>query len=770
MGLIMLASKCFGFGTTLLGWLAVSSGVPLSSYAMDADPATEGDSQSTLQEIVITAQRRTEDAQKTSLSIQVLSGAALERAGTTDLVGLTTQVPGLQVAPVGSTLSIFFRGVGGYVSNPLGDSAVATSVDGVYVGTSSAIGSNFFDLARVELLKGPQGTLYGRNASGGALNVITQGPVLDKVDGYVEVEGGNYNLARITGAVNIPMGQTFAVRGAFQVIDHSGYLDTNENDQKDRAARIRTLWEPNDDLTLAVNADYAHSGGRGNGQVGYPLFDPRHPWNDIADARGNAILQGLSPVQVPVNGTDNRQDNDFANFSAQLDYKLGWATLTLLPAYRHSSEDFLQEDGLIYGQNNRVKQKSFEARLGDSGNRVKWVVGGYYYSQDQDVYATADASPVVLSNDPVYNTTDKAPAGFGEVTFSVTDSLRLIGGARYTKETKSISGELIDYSLVTNPPGGGPIPNRYGGPGGHEQEPIGGDKAFSATTWKVGTEYDLTPQNLLFATVSTGFKSGGFYAASPGPNPAAPENSYEPEKLKAYTIGSRNRFLDDRLQVNAEAFYWDYKNKQESTIGFTAGGGLALEIFNAANATLKGLSLDIKAKPSSLDTVSLFAEYNDATYGSFVYKEPDAFFSPGGVGCKFEALPAAPGALGFTQVNCSGFPLIHAPRWTGSTSYEHRFPVPGGSSLSAQIDAQVSSPYFLAPDYTPQSKAAGYVEGNASLSYIPPVGSWSVTAWVRNFTDRPVYTGGNEAPLEPPLHFSGINPPRTFGLRAKYSF
>jgi iron complex outermembrane receptor protein len=743
-----------------LGWS--TSGQALADVS---GAAAESEPSGTLEEIVITAQRRTEDAQKSSLSLQVLGADALDKAGIADVFSLTTQVPGLQIAPVGSTLSVFFRGVGNYNSNALGDSAIAVSVDGVFVADSTSISSNFYDLARIEMLKGPQGTLYGRNASGGALNLITQSPELGKTDGYVEVEGGNYSLRRITGALNLPLGETLAVRGAFQIIDHDGYLDTGEDDQKDRDGRIRALWEPNDAVTLAVNADYAHSGGRGNGLVAYPLFDPKHPWNSIGDAQGSAFLQSLSPVQIPLDGHANFEDNDFAAVGAQLDVKLGFAVLTLLPAYRHVSEDYSTQDGLIYGQTNRAKQRSFEARLGDDGERLKWVIGGYYYDQDQDVHAVADASALVLNTAPVYSTIDKAPSGFGELTFSVLNGLRLIGGARYTRETKSISGELLDFSLLTNPPGGGPIPNPSGGPGGRVEELIGGDRAFSATTWKAGAEYDLSSHSMLFATASTGFKSGGFYAASPGPNPSAPENSYAPEKLTAYTLGSRNRFLDDRLQINAETYYWDYKNKQESAIGFTAGGGFALEIFNAAAATLKGMSVDMRAKPSDLDTVGAFVEYNDTSYGRFVYQTPTAFYAPAGSACA-----ASPGNPGFTQLDCSGNPLIHAPRWTGSADYAHRFPLPGNAYLTASVDGQVSAPYFLAADFTPQSHAAGYVTGNSSFSYSPASERWTATAWVRNFTNRPVYSGGNEAPLEPPVHFSGIGAPRTFGVRFKYGF
>jgi iron complex outermembrane receptor protein len=201
------------------GATAVAAGPEAGDIATPA-PADDG----TLAEIVITAERREETLQKSSVALQVVSQAELQNAGVVQMRDLTTVVPGLQIANGGAATQIYIRGVGDFGSTPITNPAVATNLDGVYIARPQGVEGNFFDIARVEVLKGPQGTLYGRNASGGAINIITARPSLDEFGGYGDIEFGNYNKVLAEGAVNLPVTAEFALRASAQAESREGYL------------------------------------------------------------------------------------------------------------------------------------------------------------------------------------------------------------------------------------------------------------------------------------------------------------------------------------------------------------------------------------------------------------------------------------------------------------------------------------------------------------------------------------------------------------------
>lgn len=728
--------------------LAIAYGTACA--AQSAPPASPSPDTETagVQDIVITAQRRSENVQRSSLAIQVLSGDAVQKAGATQASDLGTLVPGLKVSATGSTVQLFIRGVGDITTNPLTSPAVTFNVDGVYVGRPSAIGPNFFDVARIEVLKGPQGTLYGRNASGGAVNLITQAPEIGVASGFVEGEVGNYDLKRLTGAVNAPLGDTLAVRAAFQVIDRDGYQSDGSSDQKSQAVRFRALWQPDDAVSVMLNFDAAHVGGKGEGFVLLPLVDRKNPWKSINSDQANRILTTYPflPFPADVSRGVPFQDNEFINVSGQLDWKLGFATLTVIPAYRHTHEDFDTWSGFEYGQRNTAEQTSVEARLSNDGKKLKWVIGGFYYNEDQKVAAHA-ATNILFQNIQLnYRVTDRAYSAFGEATYSIVDRLRLIGGVRYTSEDNGLEGATTDASPLTGPR----IAETYG-PGGVSARKV---------TWKGGAEFDVADHNMIFASVATGFKAGGL-------NPSAAPNSFKPEKLTAYTIGSRNRFFDNMLQLNLEGFYWDYKNKQESAVGLTPAGNFTNLTRNAASATLKGGSADLVFAPSHADTLHLFGEYNDTKYKQFIVEIPGFLFNPLGIstGCGIGT-----GAPGFVRLDCSGKQLIRAPKWTGSAGYDHRFDLGGGASVTAGVQAQFSSAYWLSTNFTSVERAAGYATFDASLILKPAWNGVTITGYVKNIGDRPVYGGGNQLPLQAPLFAATLNAPRTYGVRIRFSF
>ena len=200
-----------------------------------------------LEEIIVTAQRREETLQKSSLSIQVVSDDELWRAGVAQASDLNRLVPGIQIAGGGNAAQIYIRGVGDFAASPLSNPAVAVNVDGVYISRPQGVNSSFYDLERLEVLRGPQGTLYGRNASGGALNLITNRPSLDCVERLGRASGlGNYSLFEAQGAINVPLGDTVAIRAAANVVQRDGYLSDDTNDEDTTAGRVRLLWQPSE--------------------------------------------------------------------------------------------------------------------------------------------------------------------------------------------------------------------------------------------------------------------------------------------------------------------------------------------------------------------------------------------------------------------------------------------------------------------------------------------------------------------------------------------
>ena len=690
--------------------------------------AAETSSES-LTEIVVTAQRREENLQKTSLALQVVSSKQLEDAGVTRVRDLTTVVPGLEIGQGGASTQIYIRGVGDFGSTPITNPAVAFNVDGIYIARSQAVEGNLFDISRVEVLKGPQGTLYGRNASGGAINVISNRPQFDSLGGYGEIEGGNFGEVRTEGAINLPLNGQVALRGSFQVVSRRGYLTQNGDDDHHQSGRLQALWK-NDRVSALLVGDYAHMGGTGAGYVpiGPASSAAASRWTSISDPSiapyyyAAAAAQGacipsiffpgfVNPGQCPAAFTSlftvpqgrSQQDNKFGRIHAEITADLGWSTLTLLPSYQSANMNYDTFPGglhyLVPSADSRAK--SVEARLGNSGERLKWV-GGIYYFDERQTSTEIIAGGLAQNNQPVTDQSTRSAAAFGEATFSVSDTTRLIAGARYTDDKK-----VIDGSITALPPSVAFLPTNAAGaacfaglPNPCVLETYAGDKTFTKFTWKAGIEQDLTAQSMVFATLSTGFKAGGFDQSAgftPGGHDAL---SFNPENLRALELGSRNRFLDNRLQLNAEGFYWKYKDHQEPRLVNDGLGVLSLDYQNAGNATLYGLDVDVVAKASEADTLHATLEYLHSRYDSFTYDVP---FNPAGApfskgagngftsfdprsplsastACAVSTITAGSFAGG-EHVDCSGFPLTHAPKWSGSVWLRPPFRAGGGLQL-----------------------------------------------------------------------------------------
>jgi iron complex outermembrane receptor protein len=766
-------------------------------------------------EVVVTAERRTQSVQKSSLAISVISPDDISRAGVTQVRDLTKLEPGVQIGQGGPATQIYIRGVGDFGSTPITNPAVATNIDGVYISRSNSIEGNFFDLERIEVLKGPQGTLYGRNASGGAINIITAKPKLGVFSSHLETEVGNYNLIRVEGSTNIPVSDTFALRAALQVVSRDGYASQDFDDDHHESFRLSALWKPSDRLSVRVTADHTHVGGTGPAYVFKGPFSPEvaavaaangvvvptDPRLSFTDPRTHGVYnatvanfcvpanapaasatksgtiasapQGFCPAgQVnlfqPPNADDAHLKDRFNNISMEVNYDLGFATLTVIPAYRRVRNDYTVYPLSVYtnaqGAPEISDTYSIEARLGATTENLTWVAGLYGYREGQNVKTATNTFLYFGDNVAENKLRTNSAAVFGQATYSVADNLRLILGGRYSHDRRITAGlnKTFDSTLSFNYVIG-QICYQKASP--CITDVWKGDKKFNSFTYKVGAEYDLTPQNMLFVTWATGEKAGGFNAFSQlGVGDVA--GSYDPEKLGALEIGSRNRFLDSRLQVNVEGFYWKYKDAQQTYATVNNAGAVVNGYVNAGQATMYGFDVDGIAKLTPVDTVQVGVEYLHSNFDRFIYQTSG--LTPPANTCP---LIDSPGAAGFQTVDCSGRDLIRAPEWSGTASYTHSFVFGNGATVDASGSVQFSSSRELGVTYTPGEHAKGYHVFDAQVVYRPESRKWSIAGYVRNINNALVYTGAyNQPAVLPSLIAANLAPPRTYGVRIAADF
>lgn len=732
-----------------------------------------------LQDIVVTAQRRVESVQKAAVAITAVSGSDLIRAGVSDTTSLQRLAPALSVQPSGGTTSIYVRGVGTQAGNSYAENAVGFNFNGVFIARPTAPSGVYYDLQRVEVVKGPQGTLYGRNATGGAINVLPNRPKLDEVSGDINLEAGNYESRKASAAVNVPLGSMLALRVAGQVVDRSGYLSDGYDDDRGEAGRVSLLIKPSSDWSMVLVGDYYHQHGMGAGNVlmpssvaGAPSLTARIGGSDpisVAALQSYASTVAAPPFcgglgklitsgcVMPPKG-DGYLDGDFWGISAQTEGDLGFATLTVIPAYRRSISNYRSYlPGFQLQVSDASKQLSLETRLAskDSG-RLRYVLGGFYFAEDQNaVNAFAQGNLSTTLFNPLLHT--ESVAGFGQLTYLVTPRLRLVAGGRYTHETKSQTTSLAAGGLpgVVNPPLGAAFT---------------GNLAFGKATWKAGLEFDAGPRSLIYANVSTGFKAGGFFVAAP------PANTFAPELLTAYTLGSKNRFWGNRLQLNIEAFYWDYTNQQISFVGgvpsstglYTQGGVTV----NAGTSRIYGSEVELRLAPTKRDLLSANIQYLNGRYNSL---QTAAFSSTGAAvstGCTITGSRLAnPGvnAARFYDTDCSGKPTVYSPKWTINLDYAHTFELNNGMKLVAGARTTIKSDYYLNVSFQENEKQAAYRMSDAYLTLEGAAQRWSLSGFINNIENRAVLVRAGNRPILN-VSYGTLAAPRVYGMRLAYHF
>jgi len=800
----------------------------MSASAAAQETADARGETSGIGEILVTAQRVEESAQRAPIAIDVISSDELVRQSVTRPEDLTRAVPALSATNGGNPYTVFFvRGVGNSTLNAYSDAAIAFNYDGAYVGRPSSTSGIFYDLQRVEVLKGPQGTLYGRNATGGAVNVIPQTPQIGELSAGFIGSYGNYDAINAQGHVNAPLGDTAAIRLSGNLAQHDGWMDDGTRDQKEFGLRGQIKVELGADVDLRVAADYAHQGGIGSfstylgtvtpnfgpaGFAGYS-FNPSGfgPSDGILSEEAQAYRASLFARQAGRAGQVTEgtpyNDNDYWGVMGELNAHIGSGTLTVIPAYREAKLDNLFTAGMSGAKTNeKDKQISLEARYaGEIGDAVDFLLGGYLFRERIETYTYFSQFTLVPYQD--FETATDSEAIFGKLTAEVLPGLKLTAGGRYTWDSKDFDGSadvlvLFCGNPAANPPNLCPtlpflplldtaqevrdyytqrgipvtpvplfaLPPNAGGsqtaPFVLSAPPLVIDEGIddSKFTYRLAAEYEFTPRNMVYASFETGYHSGGFAFAKG-------LETYRPETIDAWTVGSKNRFLDDRLQVNLEAFYWKYKDQQFSQFGYDLGDPPTTVFLtrNIGEATIYGLEADVQALVTDTTMIGAQVQYLKTEYDSFTYFLPNQGLPPVTT-CGYSPTTQVVNSntISVWEVDCSGKPALNSPKWSLSGFFEQRIPV-GEYEVTLRGDGRYRSSAEIDSSFSPFFRAEEAVIANGSITLAPSNDQWFVTAFVDNITDqRRLATTNLVSSVN--VQMGTYEPPRTYGVRIGFTF
>lgn len=708
-----------------------------------------------IETIVVTAEKRQTNLQKTAASIAAVSGTELLRQGQTQLDQVMMNVGAVRLLEGEDGPTFYIRGVGTGVPSNIGDPEVNLNIDGIYQSEPEYSRGGLYDVNRIEVLRGPQGTLYGRNAVAGVVNIVTNDPTFDYGAGG-SIGFGNYSLVQTQGYLNVPLADTLAARVAFGTENHDGYLSNGADDTDVQSARVKVLWRPLDTLKLVVTADDTHEGGAAEGeiQLNPPAGPPLEPWFRNAVALGNTFKSSDPWTAADPAGAARKAD--FWSIHAQLDWDLGFGTLTIIPSYRDYTYQCLNcwRSETDQNQTAAERQTTFEARLASSADStITWLAGLYYLHSNtptsgQNLGPNADsftaASGNQVSEQGQVKYVAESYAAFGQATVPVTDWLRLTGGIRYNVDRKSETAYVLGESGVNgvmeiNTCSTSQSPAIGGTYYDFSQCLFSTSMTSHAVTYTAGFEADVASGSMIYGKVSTGYKSGGFFQG------AAPD-TYNPEHLTSYEIGAKTRFLNNRLEINADAYYYVYHNYQINYISLinpTSAGIFGINTANAAGATLYGGEVEAKY---------LFTPFDEIDVSVYPLHS------------KFKTLVIR-GCCGGTF---TGDQLPFAPYLSINAGLEHSWELDGKGTVTARIETHFESPTWVNVEEPPGTRQPAYTKSNIYLTYDAPGHNWSVTGYIKNLENAPVLVNSQGGPGG--LVAGDIAPPRTFGAQVSAKF
>ncbi len=800
-----------------------------------AGPATGAETDSSaafeLEEIVVTAQKTVETASKTPIALSVFSDEQLKDSGVHNVDTLGSIAPSVQIANGGHGALITIRGVTTTDNTSKGEQAVSFNIDGMAIGRPQITQLAFFDLERVEVLRGPQGTLYGKSSTGGAINVITAKPKSD-FDAAASVEFGNYNTRRAEGMVNVPVTDTFAIRLAANSNVRDGFLNPvlhygrpqsvftqpALNDEDNQSGRLSALWNFSDTGSLLLQGTAGHIGGTGNtsGRALFYRYDQ----------------SGSAAREVYANPMASGVDDKYYKYNAELNMDVGAMRLTYVGGYLSfkGNDNPTPSTGLPTGDNPTYSWSQYiadntydshEVRISNAQpQRLEYVLGANYWKEVTDevdmgwqTYANISNTTVPGSNPPCTvpapNTVagcsapspnivgvnqHKAQGYFGQLNFHATDALKLTAGLRYSSDSM-----FRNASIAAGPPPaaywtaangqpcypGVPCQPLVNGLTGPVKMNDVGSQAADKTTWRIGADYQIGDNHMIYGYVATGYKAGSFNDICPTVSPPGP-CSYGPEDMIAYEVGYKGR-VRPNLEINSSVYYYDYSKFQFTQPTFLApnlsGGAPTVIIYTTlVPMTLYGWEGEMHWNITGNDRFDISMTLANGYYDD----------GPG----------HAEAGLGYlVRKDWSNKRLDNLPKWSSIVSYEHRWDMSGGGSISARLSSKISDSYYQSelggvyngppfggPPGSPppfnfttfaveptQYEQASFTRTDFNLGYTSESGKYSVDAYVRNIEDKMqlqsppqnVYAPGTGNPDQVT---AAVNAPLTMGIRMSVKY
>jgi len=695
-----------------------------------------------LEEIVVTAQKREQNLQDVGISIAAFGGDQLKDMGITTTDQIAGMVPGVQIFQFGqqATTTISIRGVSQNDFADHNEAPVAVYQDGAYNSFIGGAGLALFDVERVEILRGPQGTLFGRNATGGLVQLITRKPS-QEFGGYIQATGAEYGMAQVEGAIGGGLTDAISSRFALQATRDDGFVKNTVGPRKEQTRNLSTrlqfdakpvpgldiLWNirtVRDDVdgTVAYKTERAYIANDGlvnfaneaQFQTFCSDFFGASPPAGASDCFGFQDPKPSDPWTT-ANDTQGVMDRSMLGTTATITWDmLPSATLTSISDYLRLKRNYIEDtDGTSAKLFNFVSdmdswQLSQELRLNGKNDLMNWQTGVYFLDISHDINTGIDADPTspfgfLTANHNVQST--KSYSVFGQVDWALASHWSLTTGARYVYDEKKINidascvGPICDF--LTSTPGGAPTVQ---GVGFNDQNAGGRNRrTFSDVAAKVELDWKPVEGSLTYLSINRGIKGGGFNAAAISAIPLS-YVSYKPEILTAYELGTKQTFLDNRARLNASVFYYDYKDYQAFTLT-----GVSPFVFNTDNRT-KGGELELTLAPTTGLTVTLGAAYLDAIAKRVPLNFEDASTS------RDQRPP-------------------QSPKWTYDAAIRQEWRLANEATLAAQVTANyVGSRFFNTVNHPVLSDDA-YTIANARLTYSMQ-DRWDIALWVNNLTNE----------------------------------
>lgn len=711
-----------------------------------------------LEEVLVTATRVESSAQNTAVALNIHSGADLVSQGIANVQALQTIDPSLNVTTSTGAAYVAVRGVASTDVTETGDPSVPIARDGFFTNRSWSIQGSMYDVSRVEVLKGPQGTLFGRNASGGLINIITRRPTQD-LEGMIAVDVGNYNARNFEAMVNVPIGDRVQMR--FSGIDrnHDGYrkvepIGLEADDENMYSWRAQLAFQPVEHLKGWISFQKDRTD-----QVGdTPYLSPLETLVDI-DAIDTENYPGYAPVHTDIDGERTRWELTYENlpWAMEVSYSGGYDK----QSWAHAMDATAPEDTYfatfppagppdvyelvptVFYQTETPRTYNHEIRFATPQDQKFTAQFGYFYFKEDNSLASRFVKlggPFEGSLGPIafaYQLETESSAFFGQVGYRFNDQFKVTAGARRTNDKKQRTGEAtLDLTVAS---GGAAAPA--------DAEhvfiitPGNGDIDQTEPTYHLGLEWTPTDNTLVYAKFDTGYKAGGFNS-----NGTAPSVNYDPESVKAWELGVKNNLLGNTLQLNASVYRMEYEGYQASQFTDQIAGE-AQGVFNAGDATINGFETQLIALVGDHGKFDVNATFLDAKFDDL-----DELIVDGADNAR----------------DISGNELPNAPELAVTAGYEHTFPV-GQGELKARIDGKHSSSFYFSAFNDPDARSPAYTTGNLSLSYAPDSERWLAQAYVRNFTDEAVLASASRFYVSY-WNIYSFQPPRTYGVRFSYNF